>query len=120
MPFSPIQLPHPPSHRDTAGVPQDWPWQRILLIGILLVVLLLVLITWGTMSERRAVERMAPQERALLFQQTWKEFELLCEGKADSGLSSRCGDQARFLKEFPECQEDCRRQIDSFNKGASR
>ncbi|MFL5347785.1 MAG: hypothetical protein ACJ8AT_23600 [Hyalangium sp.] len=102
------------------GTPQDWPWQRLLLIGILLVALLLVLITWGALSERRAVERMAPQERALLFQQTWKGFELLCQGQADPGLVSRCGDQARFLKEFPECQEDCRQQVDSFSNRASR
>ncbi len=121
MPLFPsIQVPPSPSRRDMEGTPQAWPWQRLLLIGILLVALLVALITWGTVSERRAVERMAPQERALLFQQTWKSFELLCQGQTDSGLASRCSEQARFLKEFPECQEDCHRQIDSFNSRASR
>lgn len=121
MPFFPsVQLPHPPSGRDVEEAPQAWPWQRVLLVVVLLVALLLAVLSWGRISERQAVERMNPQERAILFNQTWQSFQLLCQEQADPGLTSRCGDQARFLKEFPECKDDCLQKIDSFKNRPSR
>ncbi|WP_224368605.1 hypothetical protein [Hyalangium versicolor] len=107
----------PQSHSRTEGAPapsDPFPTRPILLLGGLLVLLLIALITWGLISERRAVEQMNPQTRAAVFQETWKSFQLLCREGVDSALTSRCRDQARFLSDFPECQADCRQQLDGF------
>jgi cytochrome b pre-mRNA-processing protein 3 len=114
MPLSSIQAPE--SQRGTAeSTPSDhFPVRQVLLLGGLLVLLLLALITWRVISERRAVERLDPQTREALFRETWQSFQLLCGQDTDPALSSRCSDQAHFLRDFPECQGDCRQRIDSF------
>lgn len=114
MPTSSIQAPQSPSRGDAESVPSDhFPTRQVLLIGGVLIVLLLALITWRVISERRAVERLDPETRVALFSKTWQSFQLLCGDGADPALESRCKDQANFLRDFPECQEECRQRIDA-------
>jgi hypothetical protein len=113
MPTSSIQAPESQSRGSTESAASDhFPTRLVVLLGGLLVLLLLALITWRVLSERRAVERMEPETRAALFKETWQSFQLLCGDGADPALASRCKDQADFLRSFPECQGECRQRID--------
>jgi hypothetical protein len=62
---------------------------------------------------------MEPEARAKLFQETWQGFQVLCPENVAPALVPRCREQARFLTDFPECDEACHRQVAPF-LGASR
>lgn len=105
--FTSIPMRHlkPPDNAEDRFLP--WPRSRVLLVVGLLAALLLVLVMWPLTAERRAVEQMEPQARALLFGETWRGFQTLCGEKADPALEPRCREQARFLRNFPECDQSC-------------
>ncbi|GMT97568.1 hypothetical protein KH5H1_16870 [Corallococcus caeni] len=87
------------------------PWWRDL-PGWLLLWTLAAAVFVGTCSERRALHETSPQARAALFQRTWEHFHALCEGTGGRDFLSRCREQAHFLREFPECEVDCRARLE--------
>jgi hypothetical protein len=82
----------------------------LLLVALLIIGVLLVLAR-ALSSEQRALEKMDPQTRAALFQETWQGFQTLCQPQPAAGLASRCQEQAQFLLKFPECNAACRGQL---------
>jgi hypothetical protein len=99
----------------TADVPEGpvWSRRRVLLWGGLVLLLLLALGLYDLTAERRAIEKMEPQARAALYQETWKSFRTLCQEQTSLALASRCREQAQFIQSFPECDEACRQQLSS-------
>ncbi|WP_426734148.1 hypothetical protein [Myxococcus faecalis] len=85
------------------------PWWRDLLCILALGASLALVVGWLG-SERRAVLSLEPEERALVFQESWDGFQRLCSASSPPGLSARCREQARFLLLFPECQGACQEQ----------
>ena len=77
-------------------------WRALLALLLLLVVFAL---WWTFSSDARVLERMAPAERAKLFQLTRSKAEAVC---AEPGLEDRCREEVELLSEFPECSGDCR------------
>ena len=72
----------------------------------LLVVLLWI---WRSPSEPGALRRMAPDDRARLYQETYAATRTLCDAaRNDDGLRDRCASWAEFLLDFPECDDACR------------
>jgi len=62
-------------------------------------------------EDTRAVGRLAPSERALLYRHAIEEVEAAClQPGADQGtLRRHCVEQAQFVLLFPECDDTCRR-----------
>jgi hypothetical protein len=115
MPFlTSLPLPRPELPGDSMPERQNLPWRNLLILGVLLIAALVFFLVRALTAERRAIQEMDPQARAALFQETWQGFQALCQPQADPALSGRCEQQARFLQEFPECDEACRQQLDSF------
>ncbi len=110
-----------PLHRqnlpdETQPASMAWPWRRVLLWGGLFVLLLIILLVRSLTAEQRAIDSMEPQARAALFRDTWQSFQTLCQKQPAPALASRCSDQALFLQRFPECDEACHQQLDSFTR----
>lgn len=85
------------------------PWWKDLLSILALGASLALVVGWLG-SERRAVLSLEPDERALVFRESWDGFQRLCSAPSQSGLIPRCREQARFLLLFPECQGACQEQ----------
>ncbi|NPC73382.1 hypothetical protein HPP05_26890 [Corallococcus exiguus] len=101
-----------PTPRSTfvkGGLARSW---RRDLAGWLLLWTLAAVAFASTLSDRRGLRGMPPGERAVLFQQTWEHFHTLCEGAHAGDFLSRCRDQARFLRDFPECDAACRTRLE--------
>lgn len=92
--------------------------KRVRQAVILGVVLLVLAGVWLYVQggENRALNALSPAQRAALFQETRDDLRLLC--MSDAGLKKsargRCAKQADFLVRFPECDEACRREVQSF------
>lgn len=59
---------------------------------------------WQRNSEGRAIARMAPERRAVLYRAVRQEATVLC---GSEGLTDRCRTQVELLALFPECDADC-------------
>lgn len=92
-----------------AGLARPW-WRD--LPGWLVLWTLAAVALVSTCSDRRGLQGAPPEERAVLFQQTLEHFHTLCEGPWASGFVPRCREQARFLREFPECDATCRARLE--------
>jgi hypothetical protein len=83
----------------------------LVLAGIAAAILLLM---WSEGSERRAIRDMPPSERQALLSRTLENLKSVC-GEPEDAMRGFCGDQARLVLEFPECDEACqnlaRRQL---------
>jgi cytochrome b pre-mRNA-processing protein 3 len=75
-----------------------------------LLVLGLVVWVWHLGAERRAIEAMPAEARAVLFADTLRVFRATC-APPQEGLLEHCQHQAAFLTNFTECQDDCRSLI---------
>ena len=84
-------------------------WKVIgrVVVGALAVLLLAVGLQWVLGAERRALRKMEPGRRAVLFQQSFASFEALCREDPGGFLTANCRRQARFLTQFPECGTAC-------------
>ncbi|MFP2926736.1 hypothetical protein ACLESO_16310 [Pyxidicoccus sp. 3LG] len=85
--------------------------QAVLLGGVLLVLGVVWLYLQG--GENRALNAMAPVQRAVLFQETRDSFRLMCitDAGINARFADRCQKQADFLTRFPECDEACRQEV---------
>ncbi len=64
---------------------------------------------FGNKNESRAIEQMAPSERAALYEQTFALTRTLCEqARRADALRGRCASTAELLLELPECDDGCR------------
>ncbi len=106
LPLSRPKLPSPEAPEGPV-----WSRRRVILWGGLFLLLLLAVVIYDLTAERRAIEKMEPQARAALYQETWKSFRTLCQEQASLALASRCREQAQFIQSFPECDEACRQQL---------
>ncbi|RKG96670.1 hypothetical protein [Corallococcus carmarthensis] len=86
------------------------PWWRDLPGWLLLWTLAAVALA-STCSDRRRLQGLSPKERAALYQRTSDEFRTLCEGPHARDFLLRCREQARFLRDFPECDDACRARL---------
>ena len=60
-------------------------------------------------AERRALLRMAPDERRVLYERSMENLRALCgQGPRTDALERQCAAQTRFVVEFPECEDECR------------
>jgi hypothetical protein len=76
---------------------------------------------WTKDAERRALLRMAPDERAVLYRETRASTESLCKrAEVDSTFRTRCLDSAQFLLVFPECDDACHAFARQFTAQPSR
>jgi len=86
--------------------------QRRWLVGIVAFVAgvsFVVFWIWRRPAESAALQRMAPDDRALLFQRTYDATRTLCDAaRTDDALHERCASWAEFLLDFPECDAACR------------
>ncbi|WP_164011046.1 hypothetical protein [Pyxidicoccus trucidator] len=96
--------------------------QALLLGGVLLVLGVVWLYVQG--GENRALNALAPVQRAALFQETRDDIRRICltDAGVKSGgrLEKRCRQQADFLTRFSECDEACRREIAPFVQDTGR
>ena len=104
---------------------REWSFRRRhLLVTILAGVALasgIALWVWTKGAERRALLRMPPTERAVLYQSTRATTESLCRrAETDSALRGRCFDSAELVREFPECDESCRSTMRQFTAQPAR
>ena len=89
-------------------------WRALLAVLLLLVVFGL---WWTFSSDARVLERMAPAERAKLFQLTRSKAEAVC---ATRGLEERCRAEIDLLSVFPECGAECQAFVAGNRPRASR
>jgi hypothetical protein len=89
-------------------------------VGALSFVLLSVWLGWSLSAERRALDRMVPEQRRVIYEHTMESVRSLCQPPMSGDLRSRCRDQAEFLRLFPECGADCQRQIEPLLRRATR
>jgi hypothetical protein len=77
-------------------------------LAIALLGFTLLLLPGGLAGERRALLRMDPQERRVLYDETRRNAEAICsQSETVRALRDRCVDSASFLLAFPECDEEC-------------
>jgi hypothetical protein len=81
--------------------------------GGLALLLLVAVLVYALLGEQRALEKMDPQARAALYEETWRGFRTLCQQQASPALAPRCREQAKFLQRFPECDVACRQELSS-------
>lgn len=100
-PTSPRPTEGPPArNRDRAG------WA----LAVLVALAALVAFVWISGAESRAIARMDPAERRLVYESAYAEFERLCgAGPRGDSLEKRCTEQGGFLLQFPECDATCQR-----------
>jgi hypothetical protein len=88
--------------------------------GIVLIVTVLILLfvwAWSLGSDGRSLARMAPSERARLFQLTRNKAEAVC---AAPGLEDQCRAEVNLMAKFPECTDECRAFVAAHKPPASR
>lgn len=92
----------------------------------MLVALVVALLAVGILfhvirAERDALIRMPETNRRVLYEQTLRSTQSLCErARTDEALLDRCEDSARFLLSFPECDETCRTFAAAHRRGPAR
>jgi hypothetical protein len=91
-----------------------WPMGIVLILAVLI---LLLVWGWSLGSDARILARMAPTDRARLFQLTRSKAEALC---AAPDLEDRCRAEIDLLSKFPECGAGCQGFVASHRSRASR
>lgn len=91
-----------------------WPAGIVLMLAGLILLLVWV---WSLGSDARILARMAPTERARLFELSRNKAEALC---AAPGLEDQCRAEIDLLSKFPECGADCRMFVAAHKPPASR
>jgi hypothetical protein len=75
----------------------------VILAGIAVAILLMI---GRELAERRAVQHMPEGERRALLFRTLENLKAVCASPEDA-LRDFCGEQARFVLEFLECDQPC-------------
>ena len=76
----------------------------LLALAVLVAVMLWI---WSQGAEQRALRDLPAAERAALYERTLANLHNVC-ASSDLALDEYCRDQARILRELPECDEACR------------
>ncbi len=69
----------------------------------------LLLWIWSQQSEKRAIQALPVAERQSLYRRTLEDLQSVCASRHASDLDRHCERQARFILQFPECDDGCRR-----------
>jgi hypothetical protein len=64
------------------------------------------LVVWSEGAERRAIRDMPQTERQALFARTVQNLKSVCAAPSDA-MRDFCGEQARLVLEFSECDHAC-------------
>jgi hypothetical protein len=99
MPAKLLRVASAETPRQTAPA---WP-VGIAVLAVLAVLLLLW--AWSESSDARVIARMAPADRATLFQVTRNKAEVVC---GNPELEEQCHAEIDLLSKFPECGAECR------------
>lgn len=84
---------------------------RLVVPVVLALLVLLAAVLWMLGAEQRAIDAMEPGKRAAVFQQSYASFDALCRDDPGGALTSDCRQQARFLRQFPECGPGCHERL---------
>jgi hypothetical protein len=87
------------------------------IVMVLAAITLLFVWGWSLNSDARILARMAPSERARLYQLTRSKAEAVC---AAPGLEDQCKAEIDLLSKFPDCGTDCRAFVAAHKPPASR
>jgi hypothetical protein len=93
------------------------------LLAAIVITFLIAVALWpaGPAGERRALLRMPPEARRELYDETRRNADALCaQAPRERALLERCADSAEFLREFPECDADCRAFARAHGHGPTR
>ena len=96
--------------------PRERPWEVWLALGAVGVAAALAVAT--PEPGRRALELMAPPERAQLFDRTRANVATLCQGAP--AFREHCRNEVQLLLSFPECGDACRAQAGAAWPGPTR
>jgi hypothetical protein len=88
--------------------------RRLALLVALALLVLLAGVLWTLGAEQRAINGMEPGKRTAVFQRSYASFEALCQEDPGGPLTSDCRQQARFLRQFPECDGACRELLSPY------
>lgn len=92
----------------TLTAARPMPRRQLILAGLTL--LALTLFGWAVWSQgapARAVARLPPDERVVLYDRTLKELAAICEQPVQDGFVAHCEEQRSFIALFPECKSEC-------------
>ena len=110
-PVQPVQEEH-----DSTSEPARDKLRSLVKIGLVLagIAAAILLLMWSEGSERWAIRDMPRSERQALLSRTLENLKSVCTAPEDA-MRGFCGDQARLVVEFPECDDACqnlaRRQL---------
>jgi hypothetical protein len=79
-----------------------------LLAGAALVVLLVWSPIAGQLAEKRAVASIPDVNRAQLYRRILANLQF-CNGQSSQALERFCSAEAKFILDFPECDQECQR-----------
>jgi hypothetical protein len=80
----------------------------------------LVIWSWREGAEERALAGLSPIERQTVYARELAALQALCGARSDEGLRERCGERARFILKFPECDSQCQHLARTFLPGPER
>lgn len=70
---------------------------------------------WWGKSEERALLALPREKRSEIYSREIVALRNLClSPTAPEAFANRCGDKARFLAEFPDCDQACRTLIQPY------
>jgi hypothetical protein len=96
------------SPRPTTKQPRRYRDRAWYALAVIFAVALAAAFIWSSGAERRAIERMDPTERRLVYENAFGELRRLCgAGPRDDALEKRCVAQVEFILQFPECDARC-------------
>lgn len=71
---------------------------------------------WNLRGEERAIRALPQAERQSLYRRTLEDLRAVCGPSHGGDLSAHCRRQARFILQFPDCDDACqslaRKQLD--------
>jgi hypothetical protein len=91
----------------------------LLLAGAALVVLLVWRPIAGQLAESRAVASIPDTSRVQLYQRILANLQF-CKGQSSEALERFCSAEAKFILDFPECDQECRQLARRFMAHPSR
>lgn len=81
--------------------------------AVLVALLVLTMLDWKAGRERRALDKLPEPARKTLFDRTLENVEAICFSPQRHQFSDYCRTEVSFLRNFPECDTDCRSRVRS-------
>jgi cytochrome b pre-mRNA-processing protein 3 len=99
------------SHTTELGAPQPRIGRSSVKLGVAALAAALVVASawlWHSGAERRAIQKLQPDERRALYERTLGTLRAPCGIENHSeGLEAYCREQSEFIVQFPECDSAC-------------